>query len=159
MLTDGARAHLNALVEDLERDAFQRGWDAAIKHILSAATSAPKGVAQSTAGTDAPAATTRKTGYGVVPALVREMLDEAGDLGIVPAEVVARGRERGEKIAEASVRQRLRKMKIAKEARNERGRWFRASVPHDSTRQENGDAETSPSDELGFDNGGFHAAA
>ena len=90
---------------------------------------------------------------------MNEMLDEATDRGIVPADVVARSRERGDEIAESSVRQRLRKMKMAGEARNQRGRWFRVRSATGPTEQGTGDADTSPADRLALDDGGFHAAA
>jgi hypothetical protein len=150
MPRENTRAELNALIERIEHDAFQSGWDAAIKHVLSVAANAPKGDTLPDHASKVAASSTppRKAGYGVVPVLVRELLSEAGDHGITPAEVVARGRERGDEIAESSVRQRLRKMKIAKEARNERGRWFRVRPATGPAEQETGDADTSPADRL-----------
>jgi hypothetical protein len=157
MPTDEVRTEFSALIDRVERDAFQRGWDAALKHVMAAAANAPQAQAVTLpAGTSG---TPQRAGYGIVPALVREMLDEATDRGIVPADVVARGRERGDDIAESSVRQRLRKMKIAGEARNERGRWFRVRPTTGPAEQETGDADTSPENTLALDDGGFHAAA
>ena len=135
MPTDEIHAEFAALLDRVERDAFQRGWDAALKRVMAAAANAPH-VEAATLPTKT-TGTQRRAGYGIVPALVNEMLDEATDRGIVPADVVARSRERGDEITESSVRQRLRKMKKAGEARNQRGRWFRVRSATGPTEQRN----------------------
>ncbi len=99
MPTDEIRAEFAALLDRVERDAFQRGWDAALKRVMAAAANAPH-VEAATLPTET-TGTQRRAGYGIVPALVNEMLDETTDRGIVPADVVVRSRERGDEIAES----------------------------------------------------------
>lgn len=157
------RAEIEALFERAERDArrreteaFQRGWEAALQHVMSAASRASM--------PDAPikdvGARERKgkAAYGVVPPTVRASLEMSGERGITPADPVALGQSRGEEFAESSVRRVLRNMRDAGEVRNERGRWFLVQLPKTAADEENGDAATSPSDTVD-DDGGFHAAA
>ena len=41
MPTDEIRAEFATLLDRVERDAFQRGWDAALKRVMAAAANAP----------------------------------------------------------------------------------------------------------------------
>jgi hypothetical protein len=160
MADSNLRSELADLITRIERHAYQRGWNDAIRHVVSAAEHAaqPMGI-PSQMGTSEDREPKAKASYGSVPMIADLALAEAGERGVLPSDVVAHGRSLGEDLAESSVRRVLGRMVKAGTATKERGRYFLVQRHQELSGQEEGDAETSPSVQQGFEMGGFHAAA
>ena len=125
---------LQAFIEQIERDAYQRGWNDAAKSIVESATDAVKAAA-SRALSSTNLQETRRAMRGSVPPVVKTVLAEAGQAGVTAAEAYERAREHGLNTALASVRATLHRFVVKGDARKVGLRWFLAKTDDASPEQ------------------------
>ena len=159
MAIDKMLRDIKRMLEQAEREGYQRGWKDAAQSIVSSA--------QSLSGPAVPAAakpksTKRRTGKrvrrGTVPSTILTVLRRRD--GLTYAEIIAESGAKGKQLPAASVRSAMLRLQKDEEVRRENNRWFLAQRPLTKVaEQEDGDAEPSPSDLLTMHNGGEHATA
>ena len=151
------RTELADLVSRIEQDAYRRGWEDAISHVVSAASKAAEPIRAAEGTQQRPQK--QKASYGAVPVLTELMLTEAGDRGVIPHDVVVYGQSQGEDVAESSVRRILGRMVHEGIAKKERGRWFLVQGSRTDAGQESEGADTPSDDSTHQLSRGYHAAA
>ena len=123
---------IRALIERIERDAYQRGRRDAAKHIVATATDAVKAAEPKTESTpelaseppsDDGGAAPRAT-RGAVPRVVRAVLNQVGENGVTAIEAYERARAMEPNIAASSIRARLRRLVEQGVAQKTGKRWF-----------------------------------
>lgn len=159
MAADHLHGELVEVANRIEKAAYERGWADAIRHVMSAAQSA----SASSKATVQEATPPRKAAYGSIIGAIDSALDDLGDRGISPSDVVQHARNNfGEELLESSVRGRLNRMAKQKKLRNDRGRWFRMkTIDWDGAASQAVSVDDGPSTDNQDDswNGGRNAAA
>ena len=159
MTIDKTLREIKRMLEQAEREGYQRGWKDAARSIVSSAQSLSAPAVPATAK---PKSTKRRTGKrvrrGTVPSTILMVLHRRD--GLTYAEIIKESGTKGKQIPGASVRSAMLRLQKDGEVRRENNQWFLAQRPlTQAAGQEDGDAEPSPSDLLTKHNGGEHATA
>lgn len=122
---------IEALLKGVRREAYQQGWNDAVKRILAVAnnmgTGRParkKAGIQASSGAGAPK---KRAKRGSVERMIKRVLKQAGNDGLTAGEIHEHAGAAGKSIAASSIRQKLPKMeRESKVVKSEEGRWLLA---------------------------------
>ena len=152
-MTDSKKfPELHALIELIERDAYQRGWRDAANHIVATATDAVKAAEPKAESTPEPEpddgsiALTPRATRGTVPRVVRIVLNQVGEDGVTAHEAYERARSMEPNIAASSIRAMLRRFVEQGVAQKTGRRWFLTPHPPnvDITKKETAGFDSHP---------------
>ncbi len=126
---------LESLIKGLKRQAYQQGWDDAVKRFLAVANDMGAGKSahkmagiRTSSGAGAPK---KRAKRGSVQRTVKRILKQAGNDGLTASEIHEHSTAKGKNIAASSIRQKLRKMQREGEVVKKDGRWILAQRPLD----------------------------
>ena len=128
---------IESLLKVGRREAYQKGWDDAIKYIVAAAedTIRTEISARKKAGirkVPAAGAPKKRAKRGSVQRTIKRILKQAGNDGLTASEIHEHSTAKDKNIAASSIRQKLRKMQREGEVvKSEEGRWVLAQRPLD----------------------------
>ena len=150
-MTDSTLKEFEAIIDRIKRDAYQKGWQDAVNHIVATATDAVKAAPPPAGSTlvlelepksDDRQIVPRAT-RGSVPRILRIVLDQAGQNGVTANEAYEQARAMEHNVASSSIRATLRRLVEQGVAQKTGQRWF--LTPHPP------DVEVTKKETAGFD--------
>ena len=127
----GLNKRFESFIEDIQREAYEKGWNDAANQIL--ATARDMGTGKSAHKRvrirERPAASTprKRAKRGSVEKTIKRILRQAGNDGLTAGEIHEQAGGAGKKMAASSIRQKLPKLERAgKVVKSEEGRWLLA---------------------------------
>ena len=120
-----------SLMAGIKREAYQQGWDDAVKRILAAANDMGTGrsahkraVIRASSGGGTPK---KRAKRGSVERAIKRALKQAGNEGLTASEIHGHSFVENKNIAASSIRQKLPKLeREGKVVKSEEGRWLLA---------------------------------
>lgn len=131
----GLNKQFESFIKDIQREAYEEGWNDAANQILATARDMGTGRSahkragiRASSGAGAPK---KRAKRGSVQRTVQRILKQAGNDGLTANEIHEHSTAKGKNIAGSSIRQKLRKMQREGEVVKKDGRWILAQRPLD----------------------------